>query len=212
MSTKVLGDAGEHYALSQFSFAGKYAAKMPDNWKAYDLAVETGEGLCRVSVKTRSESDSWEGNDWFIFDDRKVCDWLVFVFKPKSGAIRAWVIPFKLALRNANQPGAERRDAYNRYIRWKTLLDEPLSKYEDNWGMVYDEEDREERECVFECEGGAVYLEEREGAWVLTIDEGVAFYMLDEEDQRGIDPISRITFSSLSQCEHYLELRRWRRK
>ena len=52
-SSKLLGDAGEHYALSQFSFAGKYAAKMPDNWEAYDLAVQTG-GLVRVSVKTRS--------------------------------------------------------------------------------------------------------------------------------------------------------------
>jgi hypothetical protein len=43
-STKLLGDAGEHYALSQFSFSGKYAAKMPDNWEGYDLAVETGAG------------------------------------------------------------------------------------------------------------------------------------------------------------------------
>jgi len=41
----LLGDTGEHYAQSQFSFAGKYAAKMPDNWKGYDLAVETGTGL-----------------------------------------------------------------------------------------------------------------------------------------------------------------------
>ena len=55
-SSKLLGDAGEHYALIQFSFAGKYAAKMPDNWEGYDLAVETG-GLVRVSVKTRSESE-----------------------------------------------------------------------------------------------------------------------------------------------------------
>ena len=58
-SSKLLGDAGEHYALSQFSFAEKYAAKMPDNWEAYDLAVETG-GLVRVSVKTRSESEGWK--------------------------------------------------------------------------------------------------------------------------------------------------------
>ena len=56
ISTKLLGDAGENYALSQFSFAGNYAAKMPVNWEGYDLAVETGAGLVRVSVKTRSES------------------------------------------------------------------------------------------------------------------------------------------------------------
>ncbi len=28
--SKLLGDAGEHYALSQLSFSGKFAAKMPD--------------------------------------------------------------------------------------------------------------------------------------------------------------------------------------
>ena len=77
ISTKLLGDAGEHYALSQFSFAGNYAAKMPDNWEGYDLAVETGAGLVRVSVKTRSESVGWKSSRWFNWDDRKDCDWFV---------------------------------------------------------------------------------------------------------------------------------------
>ena len=81
ISTKLLGDAGEHYALSQFSFAGNYAAKMPDNWEGYDLAVETGAGLVRVSVKTRSESVGWKSSRWFNWDDRKDCDWFVFIFK-----------------------------------------------------------------------------------------------------------------------------------
>ena len=34
-----LGDAAEHYALSQFAFAGMPGTRMPDNWKGYDLAV-----------------------------------------------------------------------------------------------------------------------------------------------------------------------------
>ena len=50
LNTKVLGDAGEHYALSQFAFTGLPGTKMPDNWEGYDLAVETGAGLARVSV------------------------------------------------------------------------------------------------------------------------------------------------------------------
>jgi len=58
---KLVGDAGEHYALSQLSFAGKYAAKMPDNWEAYDLVVEAGIGTpLKVSVKTRTQSDGWK--------------------------------------------------------------------------------------------------------------------------------------------------------
>jgi hypothetical protein len=41
LTTKNLGDAAEHDALSQFAIAGMPGAKMLDNWKGYDLAVET---------------------------------------------------------------------------------------------------------------------------------------------------------------------------
>lgn len=51
VSSKMLGDAGEHYAVSRITFAGMPATKMPDGWQAYDLAVETGAALVRVSVK-----------------------------------------------------------------------------------------------------------------------------------------------------------------
>lgn len=134
-STKLLGDAGEHYALSQFSFAGKSAAKMPDNWKAYDLAVEPGEGLVRVSVKTRSETAGWATSKWFMFDDRQTCDWLVFVFKPRESSLRSWVIPFNVAMANANCPGPGRKAPWERDISWSKLNRPPLSDYEDNWTM-----------------------------------------------------------------------------
>ena len=74
-NSKVLGDAAEYYALSQFAFAGRPGTKMPDNWEGYDLAVETGTekgqgtGLQRVSVKLRTESDGWKAASWFMFDD-----------------------------------------------------------------------------------------------------------------------------------------------
>lgn len=134
-TTKLLGDAGEHFALSQFSFAGKYAAKMPDNWEGYDLAVETGEGLARVSVKTRSESDGWKSSRWFNFDDRKPCDWFVFLFKAREGALRAWVVPFETAIAHANSPGPKRKDAWQREISWVKLTKGPLVVYEDNWQL-----------------------------------------------------------------------------
>ncbi len=97
VTPRMLGDAGEHYALSQFTFAGKPASKMPDGWCGYDLAVETGHGLARVSVKTRSESEGWSKGSWFMFDERMECDWLVFIFRPKAGPVRSWVIPFSVA-------------------------------------------------------------------------------------------------------------------
>ena len=60
---KLLGDAGEHYALSQLSFAGRYAEKMPDNWEAYDLAVETGQGLVRVADMLRTRPRPLQEHD-----------------------------------------------------------------------------------------------------------------------------------------------------
>lgn len=132
---KLLGDAGEHYALAQLTFAEKFAAKMPDNWEAYDLAVESGAGLLRVSVKTRSETEKWSSSKWFTFDDRKVCDWLVLIFKPRSGQLRSWVLPFGIAISAANVPGKDRQDPWLRELSWRKLTTLPLSAYEENWSM-----------------------------------------------------------------------------
>ena len=140
-STKLLGDAGEHYALSQFSFAGKYAAKMPDNWQGYDLAVETGSELVRVSVKTRSETARFISSPWFNWDDRRVCDWFVFVFKPMQGPLRSWVVPAKLAEEFATKPGARSKTPWYRELRLKKLGEQPLAGYEDKWSMEVKELD-----------------------------------------------------------------------
>mgnify|MGYP001225191281 CR=1 FL=1 len=135
VTRKMLGDAGEHYALSQFTFAGRAGSKMPEGWSAYDLAIESGNGLVRVSVKTRSETESWKAGSWFEFDDRSRCEWLVFIFKPKVGSVRSWIIPFDIACENANKPGALRKDPHNREISWKKLDGGLLSRYENNWEL-----------------------------------------------------------------------------
>ncbi len=142
-SSKLLGDAGEHYALSQFSFAGKYAAKMPDNWEAYDLAVETG-GLVRVSVKTRSESEGWKTSRWFSFDDRKTCDWMVLIFKPRVGVVRSWILPYDLAKAHSNVPGPNRKDAWLRDLSWSKLNRLPLSAFENNWSLAVKPDEKQE--------------------------------------------------------------------
>jgi hypothetical protein len=135
VSTKMLGDAGEHYALSQFTLSGCPTSKMPDNWEGYDLAVESGSGLLRVSVKTRKETPNWKKGNWFLFDERKECDWIVFIFVQMDSSIRSWVIPFHLALENANRPGPKRKDPWNRDISWKKLNEKPLIEFEGNWKM-----------------------------------------------------------------------------
>lgn len=133
--TKILGDAGEHYALSRFSFAGKYAAKMPDNWEGYDLAVETGLGLVRVSVKTRSETKGWIASKWFSWDDRKPGDWFVFVFKPANSPIRAWIVPRDVLEMRSNRPSEDRKKPWMREISWSRLNAIDLLQFEDNWSL-----------------------------------------------------------------------------
>ena len=136
VTSKMLGDAGEHFALSCFTFAGKPATKMPDGWSGYDLAVESGEGLVRVSVKTRSETKAWRAGNWFIFDQRRACDWLVFVFRYKTGHIRSWVIPFSVAKKYGNRPTSKRKDPHMRDVSWAKLQREPLALYENNWILL----------------------------------------------------------------------------
>jgi hypothetical protein len=136
VTAKMLGDAGEHYALSQFTFAGKPASKMPDGWTGYDLAVESGQGLVRVSVKTRSETERWKAGSWFNFDERLECDWLVFIFLPLQGAVRTWIMPFEVARKFGNSPRPERKDPHNRDVSFAKLNREPLSRYESNWTLI----------------------------------------------------------------------------
>jgi hypothetical protein len=132
---KMLGDAGEHYALSQFTFAGKPATKMPDGWSGYDLAVESGQGLIRVSVKTRSETDSWKAGSWFTFNEKMECDWLAFIFKAKTGIIRSWVIPFAVAREQGNKASPLRKEPHIRDVSWAKLNKAPLARYENNWEL-----------------------------------------------------------------------------
>jgi len=138
VTSKMLGDAGEHYALSQLTFAGKPASKMPDGWSGYDLAVETGQGLVRMSVKTRKETSNWKAGSWFIFDERLECDWLVFIFLPINGAVRSWIVPFSVARELGNNPQPTRKDPHNRDMSFAKLNRQPLSRYENNWSLIRD--------------------------------------------------------------------------
>ena len=115
---------------------------MPDNWEACDLAVETGQGLVRVSVKTRSESAGWAKSRWFNFDDRKECDWIVFIIKPESGLVRSWVIPYDFAMEHANVPVKNRKDSWFRDLSWTKLNSETLSIFEDNWTLLRESQPR----------------------------------------------------------------------
>jgi len=81
---KMLGDAGEHYAVSQFGFHGLRAHKMPDGWPGYDVAVDANGQVLKVSVKTRSETPSF-GPGSFSFPNRKRLGGAFLYSFPKRG-------------------------------------------------------------------------------------------------------------------------------
>ncbi|QOW24500.1 hypothetical protein [Lysobacter sp. H23M47] len=132
--SKVTGDAGEWYTLSQFAFAGVAAAKMPDNWKEYDLILDFEGRLSRVSVKTRRRTEKWSSAPWFNFDDRQNnVDIIVFVLKADT-SLESWVVPFELALEHARLPSPTARDRWSRDMHLATLQSE-LSCFKDRWDL-----------------------------------------------------------------------------
>ncbi len=129
-TTKVLGDAGEHYALSMLSFAGKPSAKMPDNWKGYDLVSENSGKVERISVKTRSKTDGFNPNSWFKIEANNPCDWVVFVLVLSMTEIRSWIIPVDVAREFVGRTSEE-----NSLIAWARLTEGPMAKFENNWEL-----------------------------------------------------------------------------
>jgi hypothetical protein len=129
-TTKMLGDAGEHYAIAKFGFLGIPGAKMPDNWPGYDFVLEIETGLLRVSVKTRSETSKFSRSSWFSVDATSKIDWSVFIINFKSGDIRAWVIPHDKCLEHATP-----KDKSVRHISWRQLESPDLVQYRENWAL-----------------------------------------------------------------------------
>ena len=126
---KMLGDAGEHYAVSQFGFHGLRAHKMPDGWPGHDVAVDANGQVLKVSVKTRSETPSFGPGSWFLVPESKEVEWSVFVFVSKEGIIRSWCVPSSV-VQAAGRPynGASR-------VSYASLWKPPLSSYEGNWSL-----------------------------------------------------------------------------
>jgi hypothetical protein len=62
--------------------------------------------------------------------------------------------------------------------------------------------------CGFE--GGAVYTCERDGRFLLIVDESATFDLLDEDDREGIEPVKELTFPDAESREAYIQQRGWR--
>lgn len=68
-----------------------------------------------------------------------------------------------------------------------------------------------EQTCSFSIgfEGGAVYSAERDGLFLLVIDETATLDMLEPEDRVGIDAVKEISFPSAAARDQYIRKRGW---
>lgn len=64
-------------------------------------------------------------------------------------------------------------------------------------------------ELVAGFEGGAVYKENRDGKFMLIINQVAILDMLDEEDREGIEAIKELEFSSEESRHEYIKSRGW---
>jgi hypothetical protein len=58
-------------------------------------------------------------------------------------------------------------------------------------------------------EGGAVYLAEDTGEWLIITEEYAMLDMLDEEDRKGLSPVTVRRFPSPEERDQYLASRNW---
>lgn len=130
LETKQLGDGGEFYALSQFIFTGRAAAKMPDNWPNYDIIVDLNGELKKISVKTRTTSKKTFITEHCKFSANDTFDFLVCIFK-SSEKVRSWIVPANVAKKKGQISSSSKKD-YRR-LSFKQLNE--MEVYEDNWSL-----------------------------------------------------------------------------
>ena len=62
---------------------------------------------------------------------------------------------------------------------------------------------------VAKFEGGSVYTENRDGKFLLIINQIALLDMLNEEDSDGMEPIQEIEFTSEDSRYEYIKARGW---
>jgi len=132
LKTKQLGDGGEYYALSQFIFTGRAAAKMPDNWPGYDIAVDLNGELKKVSVKTRITPKELFSTEHCKFSDDDRFDFLVCIFK-SSKEIHSWTVPAEVA----KEKGKVFNSSNKNYRRLSFKQLNEMEMYKNNWSLKH---------------------------------------------------------------------------
>lgn len=54
------------------------------------------------------------------------------------------------------------------------------------------------------CEGGAIYVAEKDGKYLVITDECAAISMLSAEDAQGFEPVNFVAFATEAERDSYL--------
>jgi hypothetical protein len=134
LTKKQFGDAGEFYVLSELSFAGIPAQKMPDNWPCYDLIAQpSGLPPQRINVKTVSWSEN--PGSYVIYKKSDQFEWfaIVLVNCPEHKR-RVFLIP-RLALDAKAMHGKPTSKVYNESAVLCRRVPEQFGEYEGNFEL-----------------------------------------------------------------------------
>jgi hypothetical protein len=94
ITSKQFGDAAEFLVLSELTFAGIPAAKMPDNWPGYDLIAQPANiPPQRINVKACRWSEA--PGRFIIYKKSDDFEWIAFVLNECPGEVprRVFIIP-----------------------------------------------------------------------------------------------------------------------
>lgn len=130
---KQMGDASEMLVAAELTLAGLPAAKMPDNWRHYDVIAQRLDDSppLRVSVKSRTYKN---GSEHVRYQTSDQFDWLAIVILGTPQGRRFFLIPRAAADDRAVKPGLLALDRERRF--WRADQTEKLfGEFENNFTL-----------------------------------------------------------------------------
>lgn len=117
LTSKQLGDAGEHMIAAELSFAGFPTVMMPDNWPDYDLIFMKDNVNLTVQVKT---CRTLPPGSWVCeFSEEMRFDYLSIV---EASTRRNWLIPRSALVEHARRPETAKNPCW--WVNTNQLLED----------------------------------------------------------------------------------------
>lgn len=107
--------------------------------------------------KNTQRKRRWKTSRWFCFDDRKSCNWIILIFKPRSGAVHP-DLALHARKNSCECGGAKPKDA-PRYPGQKLNRGFVVGFFENNWSFILNPDEKHESVFapVFQARSQPIY-------------------------------------------------------